>query len=114
MRQLPPESATATALRLNPLAEGDELTPDGPHDPETEQWSRAEQLIAEVRDELLRIRWLYSTTHSERGKGPKWKPDPLPRPGITPKAQKARLAPEQASLLARHLARTQGELATYN
>lgn len=114
MPQLPSESATSTALRLE-AAHGDaEAQSRAPADPEAEQWSRAEQILAAVRDELHVLRWLYVSKNSERGKGPKWRPEPLPRPGVTPKKKKAVLAPEQTSILARHLARTQGGDSTYN
>lgn len=115
MAQLPAESATATALRLDAAEDPAPDSSSVPHDPETEQWSRMEQLIAAVRDELHVIRWLYASVHSDKGSRPKWKPEPLPRPGVTPR-KKAALAPEQTSLLAQHLARTQGrgQDVTYN
>lgn len=102
--QLPPESATATALRLDPR---EVIAEDAPlHDPETEQWSRVEQLLAGVRDEVLALRWVYSSVHS---KAPlKWKPDPLARPGVTPKGKRAQTDNKQAELLWAHLNRAQG------
>lgn len=112
--QLPAESATATALRLYAAEGGTEGQQQAPADPETEQWSRMEQILAAVRDELHILRWLYSSTHSQRGKGPKWKPEPLPRPGVAPKKKRLVLAPEQTSVLAQYLARTQGDEVTYN
>lgn len=110
MPQLPVESATATALRLD-AAQND--AEGAPADPEAEQWSRTEQILAAVRDELHVLRWLYISAHSDKGSRPKWKPEPLPRPGVVSK-KKPQLKPEQTSLLAEHLARTQGGDATYN
>lgn len=113
MSQLPSESATATALRLQ-AHDDPPAAPAEPHDPEIEQWSRDQQLMALIRDELHAIRWLYSSAHSEQGKGPKWTPDPLPRPGVTPEPKRPALSPEQAAALAQHLALTQGEDVAYN
>lgn len=78
--QLPAESATATAMRLAAPDEGE--APE--HDPDTEQWSRAEHLMAAMIDELLRLRWLTQAVHS--AKQPSWSPEPVPRPGL-PKVQ---------------------------
>lgn len=111
MPQLPAESATATALRLY-AAKGD--IEAAPADPEAEQWSRTEQILAAVRDELHILRWLYISSHSDKGNRPTWKPEPLPRPGVVASKKKPPLKPEQTSLLAEHLARTQGGEATYN
>lgn len=115
VQQLPPESATATALRL----EDSQLPPGArpqlpPPNPEAEQWSRLEHLVASVRDELLTLRWLYGSVHSDK-KLP-WKPEPLARPGIAA-AKKAALpsaVPEDVSALAAYLSRTQGGDVTYN
>lgn len=39
-----------------------------------------------MRDEVLGLRWVYSSLHS---KAPlKWKPDPLPRPGVAVKGKR--------------------------
>lgn len=84
------------------------------HDPDSESWSRAEQLLAAIADQLGIIHWTYISAHSEKGKGPKWTPEPILRPGVTPTEKKPALRPEQQALLARHLARTQGEDVTYN
>lgn len=116
VRQLPAESATATVLRLRVRedAERGEAQPPAPHDPETEQWSRAEQLIASVRDELHILRWLYTSYHADRAHRPKWKPDPLPRPGMSPVRKRKALQPEQQSLLAQYLAGSHGSDITHN
>lgn len=99
-KQLPPESATSTALRL--------AAPPGvvnaEHDPEIEQWSRVEQLLAAIRDEMHFLRWAYGAAHSGKQK-PKWKPEPLPRPGVSPRKKKKDevLSSPQIDLLWQHL-----------
>lgn len=71
------------------------------HDHETEQWSRAEQLIAAVRDELHFLRHAYTSAHSKNKV--KWKPAPLPRPGVKPERKKQKLNSKQADVLWHHL-----------
>lgn len=112
VRQLPAESATATVLRLRARDEG--VTSSTPHDPETEQWSRIEHLLASVRDELHFLRYAYTLMNSDKNNRPKWRPEPLARPGVQSKKQRAALQPEQHSVLANYLARAQGSDVTYN
>lgn len=103
--QLPPESATATLQRLE--------APPGPpakaaeHDAEHEQWSRPEQLLAAVKDELQALRYSYISAHSKHP--PRWKPTPTPRPGVKPKRARKALTENQVDALEAYLARTQGE-----
>lgn len=102
--QLPPESATATLQRLE--------APPGPpakaeHDAEHEQWSRLEQLLAAVKDELQALRYSYISAHSKHP--PRWKPTPTPRPGVKPKRARKALTENQVDALEAYLARTQGE-----
>lgn len=75
-------------------------------DPEHEQWSRVEHILAAIRDEIHALRWQYGSTHSGRRKM-QWKPEPMPRPGVKPAKRKVRLNDAQTDLLAQHLARTQ-------
>lgn len=104
MAQLPPESATATALRLRPSI-GETVE----RDTESEQWSRDQQLLAGVRDELHYLRHAYTVVHSGKTKV-QWKPEPLPRPGVAPsRPGRAVVSDAQAELLWRHLQSTQPE-----
>lgn len=104
--QLPPESATATILRLQRRDEPAQM-PEAAHDYESEQWSRVEHLLAAVRDELHYLR--YAFTQANAGKTRiKWKPEPLPRPGIAPKRKREVLVEPQVEMLWAHLQKTQG------
>lgn len=77
-----------------------------PHDPETEQWSRVEQLLASVRDELHYLRHAFMQSKSTRTL--RWKPEPLPRPGVAPRRRRGPATDAQLNALEAHLARTQG------
>lgn len=120
IKNLPPESATAAALRVEEFITPTEITtanaaPPAPEDVEGQQWSRTDQLIASVRDELHLLRWLYNYAHNN-GRKPKWEPEPLMRPGVHASKKKKPLDDAQTSFLAGYLARTQGadEDVTYN
>lgn len=112
--QLPPESATATALRLDERDAPGERESGPPHDPETEQWSRVEQLLAGIHDELNVLHWLYASAHKDPKKPLAWKPERLPRPGVAVEVKQVAMQPEQIRVLAAHLARTQGNDTAYN
>lgn len=103
--QLPAESATATRLRVDTPP-----SPSGAHDPEAEQWSRTEHLIASVRDEIHALRHNYIQAHSKSKL--QWNPEPLARPGVKSRKAASALSPEQVDHLAEHLAKTQGTIAS--
>lgn len=111
---LPPESATSTAQRLAQRDGQDPIVEQPAPDPEAQPWGREHELLALIRDELQALRWLYESAKSDKRHQPKWKPAPLPRPGIAKANEPKRLAPEQYDVLAQHLRRTQGGDATYN
>lgn len=102
IRQLPPESATATLQRLENPAPPVKAQQ---HDAEHEQWSRAEQLLAAVKDELVALRYSYLSKNSKHR--PNWKPTPTPRPGVKPKRARRAAKPQQVSALGAYLDRTQ-------
>lgn len=103
--QLPPESAIATLMRV----EAQKNPPTGPArepDYDSEQWSRVEHLLAAVRDELHYLRHAYVQAHAGKTRL-KWKPEPLPRPGIKKSTKKREpLVEPQVEMLWAHLQAT--------
>jgi hypothetical protein len=88
---LPPESATATAIR-NAVAESGVAEPDGPEsDPSKGQWDLTQLLLAGVIDELRWYRHEFRQVNSDKP-GPA--PAQVPRPGVKTKA-KPRMTMEQ-------------------
>lgn len=74
---------------------------DAKRDYESEQWSRVEQLLAAVRDELHFLRHDYEKMHT-KGKL-KWKANPLPRPGVAPPKTKRKATRAELDTLWMHL-----------
>jgi hypothetical protein len=66
------------------------------YDPEPERWSRQEQLLAALVDELRALRHVTVSVNSEHP--PKWDVEPIPRPGQG-KQKKTRISPESADFL---------------
>lgn len=85
-------------------------SPGPPPDPESEQWSRVEHLLAGIRDEIHFLRYGYTTAHT---KHVKWKPEQLPRPGVSSSSRpkRAPITGDQTEVLFRHLQATQNLLA---
>lgn len=78
---LPPESATATAIRVT-VAESGETESDGPEtDPASGRWSLNELLTASMIDELRWFRFEYRNFKTEGKAGAP--PDQVERPGVT-------------------------------
>lgn len=97
--RLPPESATATALRVarsKLLPEADTEARQPERDPESEQWSRMEHLLAAANDQLQALRWITELGISHQS--PKWEITPTLRPGIKPK-KKISATQEQFEIL---------------
>lgn len=92
---LPPESALSTALRLTEEFESTEQD-QADYDPEPERWSRQEQLLAALVDELRALRHVTVSVNSEHP--PKWDVEPIPRPGQG-RQKKTRISPESADFL---------------
>lgn len=77
---LPPESATATAMRVA-LAESGGTEDDGPEtEPANGRWSLNELLTASMIDELRWLRHTYINFKTEGKAGPP--PDQVERPGV--------------------------------
>jgi len=116
VRQLPPESALSAEQRVafNKLSEGVrnelEAEAEAAKDYEAEQWSRVEQLIAAVRDELHFLRHDYEKAHSKGSL--KWKAHPLPRPGVAPPKKKRKATRAELDILWMHLQSNPGDEPT--
>lgn len=82
VRNLPPESATATERRVaEPEPEGKVSDAD----PGDQPWSQTDLLLAAIVDTLRQIDWHYVSANS---KTPPRAPEPLPRPGVRPPKRK--------------------------
>lgn len=64
------------------------------------RWSRSDLLLAALVDEVRFYRHDFATANSEKGKGPKKDPDPIPRPGVESKRAR-KLNDEQRTYLER-------------
>jgi hypothetical protein len=76
--QLPPESATMTALRVA-TPEAAEKVAAG-LDPAKAPWSQMEMLLASLIDAVRRVEWMYASVHAKSS--PPRAPDPIIRPGV--------------------------------
>ncbi|MFE9886880.1 hypothetical protein [Streptomyces scopuliridis] len=84
IQHLPPESATMTALR-NAMSSEEYETQARSGKPEEGRWSMTEQLLAGITDSLHQLEYILVVTHSDgKGRKPR-RPEPMRRPGITPK-----------------------------
>jgi hypothetical protein len=89
---LPPESATKTALRnATPVHEIRQAVADADYGP----WSQTEMLLAAILDVQNRLFWA-KTEDGAKGQNP---PEPFPRPGVPRKADKGRLSPDVIDLM---------------
>jgi hypothetical protein len=75
--QLPPESATRTAIRNSIPA--DQLA-ERRGDSTKASWSSTDMLLALLVDEVRNLQWMYASSHS---KGNITRPEPIPRPGTS-------------------------------
>lgn len=84
IERLPPESATMTALRNGLSAEEYEKQARNGK-PEEGRWSMAEQLLAGITDALRELQYILVVANSDgKGRKPR-RPEPIRRPGVTPK-----------------------------
>jgi hypothetical protein len=98
IQQLPPESATWTALR-NALTDEElaEQADDG--EPEKDRWSKAEQLLASVVDRLARVEHVLVCANTDKKAKRPEPPEPIRRPGSRPPRPKAKLNEAGAEVL---------------
>jgi len=98
IQNLPPESATWTALRnqMSP-AELSEQAAKG--EPEKGRWSQEEQLLASVVDAVRRVEWVLQCVNIEQKSKRPDPPDPTRRPGAGPRKRTAQLTDKSANTL---------------
>lgn len=67
--------------------------------PEEGRWSMVEQLLARVDDSLREIQYILVVANSDgKGRKPK-RPEPMRRPGVTPKQQREPMSDQAAERL---------------
>jgi hypothetical protein len=98
IQQLPPESATWTAMR-NALTD-DELAEQADEgEAEKDRWSKAEQLLAAVVDRLARVEHVLICANTDKKSKRPEPPEPIRRPGAKPPRPKAKLDEAGAEVL---------------
>lgn len=98
IQQLPPESATWTALRnAMPSAELDAQAETG--EPEKGRWSQLEQLVAASVDATRRVEYVLICANTEKKSDRPDPPEPMRRPGAGPKKKRAQLTERSADTL---------------
>lgn len=85
LSHLPPESATATAIRNTAVESGEQ--PESDADPADGQWSLQEMLLASVVDELRFSRFEFRQVNT---KNPGPAPSQVGRPGVKTKKKRRR------------------------
>lgn len=98
IQNLPPESATMTALRNALSAEDYERQARGGK-PEEGRWSLAEQLLAGISDGIRDLQYITVVANSDgKGRKPR-RPEPIRRPGVAPKQQREPMSETAADRL---------------
>jgi hypothetical protein len=98
IQQLPPESATWTALRnsLSPVELAEQAEKG---EPEKGRWSQLEQLVAANVDAIRRVEWVLLCSNIEQKSKRPDAPEPMRRPGAGPKKKSATLTAKSADTL---------------
>lgn len=98
VQNLPPESATMTALRNDMTVEEYEQQARG-GEPEKGRWSMAEQLLAGITDSLHQLEYILVVANSDgKGRKPK-RPEPMRRPGVGGGKKREELSERGAAVL---------------
>jgi len=91
LENLPPESATWTALR-NAMSPEDLAEHAADSDPEQGRWSQVAHLLAATVDAVRRVEYVLILANSDsKARAPK-PPEPLPRPGVNAPKAKPRIS----------------------
>jgi hypothetical protein len=98
VENLPPESATMTALR-NAMTAQEYEQQAARGEPEKDRWSKTEQLLALLYDAVCDLQYITAVAnHSGKGRKPK-RPTPLPRPGVTKPKSREPMSEQAANTL---------------
>jgi hypothetical protein len=98
IQQLPPESATWTALR-NSLSDEELAEQADKGEPEQGRWSQLEQLTAALLDATRRVEYVLICANTDsKSKRPR-APEPTRRPGAKPVRPKQQMSDAQANHL---------------
>lgn len=98
IQQLPPESATWTALR-NAMPEEDLAEQADKGEPEKGRWSQLEQLTAALLDATRRVEYVLICANTSKKAQRPTPPEPIRRPGAKPPRPKAKLTEASADRL---------------
>jgi hypothetical protein len=94
---LPPESATATALRLAGEKSGGIGREVSDHDPADDPWAKEDLLLASLIDEIRYLRYEYRSVNTKGKAGQP--PKPVPRPGVKRSDRRKPLTMQQRMML---------------
>jgi hypothetical protein len=98
IENLPPESATMTALR-NSLTD-EQLTEQAERgEPEKARWSQLEQLVAGLCDAVRRLEYVTILANSDGKSKKPDPPEPISRPGAKPRRPKPKLTDASRDVL---------------
>jgi hypothetical protein len=98
LENLPPESATWTALR-NSMSDEELAEQAEKGEPEKARWSQMEQLLAAVVDGLRRVEYVLILANSDSKARKPDPPEPVRRPGAKPLRAKRALSEANAERL---------------
>ncbi|MET9909675.1 hypothetical protein ABZZ74_23220 [Streptomyces sp. NPDC006476] len=98
IQQLPPESATWTALR-NAMSDEELAEQADKGEPEKGRWSQTEQLLAASLDAIRRVEYVLICANTEKKTQRPEAPKPTPRPGAKPLRPKPQLSASAADFL---------------
>jgi hypothetical protein len=92
---LPPESATMTAIRLDAPEKEDSDDTAEPADPDRFRWSSEEMLVAQLIDEIRMLRYVFTVANSGKGAAKVPPPDQVKRPGVKKESPRKLLSRQQ-------------------
>jgi hypothetical protein len=88
IQNLPPESATMTAIR-NSMSDEELDAQSDAGEPEKGRWSQTEQLLALLADRVAQLQYTLICVNTEKKSQRPEVPEPIRRPGSQPRKKKA-------------------------